>query len=404
MKLEDQDVTLEHILATAFMVPLVGPNQHPSDLTVRWGLTLNIVGLSGIAKTQRIAKAAAALGLPLQTVFPSHRQPEDFGGVPFMTPDGMSSGCALTQANKLMNVGYGVFFVDELSTARPAVQAACLGVVDSRCIGDRLFPGKVRMLTAMNPPEYAASGFELEAPMANRLAHIKYEPPTAQEWCDYQSGAGGPKLPPMANAEQQVLDRWDLEHPQVKALVSGFLLANPSEMHSQPEPNDPRAGRAWPSPRMWEYAMCAITTVRCLGMPKELENTLLYACVGDALAEAWDEWCEKADLPHPEDMLTKGWIPDTHRLDITALSLQAMWQWLTKLKDKEKQLRLAGNAWLLLDSMLDTLPDMTIVPASMLVQADLGHEALDPQCLEAASRVLMKMGDGGLSKYGPGAV
>ena len=263
-----------------------------------------------------------------------------------------------------------------------------------------MFPGKVRMLTAMNPPEYAASGFELEAPMANRLAHIKYESPTAQEWCDYQSEVNQPALEHVANAEKKVLTNWDLEHPQVKALVSGFLGANPDEMHKQPKPDDPAAGRAWPSPRMWEYAMCAITTVRCLGMPKELENTLLFACVGEGVAKAWDEWCEKADLAHPEDMLTKGWIPDPTRLDITALSLQSMWQWLVNLKDPEKQARLSGAAWRILDGMIPTMPDLVIVPAGKLVKAELAHKSPDPSCREAAERVIVSLGDEGYSKYG----
>ena len=131
------------------MTPLVSPGQHPSDLTVRWGLPTNIIGLSGTAKTQRVGAIARSLGLPLQTVFPSHHLPEDFGGINFVTPDGLASGCGLAPAKKLMNAGRGVFFIDELSTARPSVLASCFGVLDSRTFGDVLFPNMVRSLTAI---------------------------------------------------------------------------------------------------------------------------------------------------------------------------------------------------------------------------------------------------------------
>jgi hypothetical protein len=394
-----QKVSLEELLATAFSVPLVRPNQHPSDLTVRWGLSMNIIGLSGVAKTQRIKAAAAAVGLPLQTVFPSHRQPEDFGGINFVNADGLQTGCGLAQARKLMEAGKGVFFIDELATARPTVQAACLGVVDSRSIGDQVFSGKVRMLTAMNPPDYSASGFALEAPMANRLAHINYEPPTVQEWCDYQLGISSGAPLQMLDAEERVCKNWDNEQPMVRALVQGFLNAVPQAMHDQPLPNSPASGGAWPSHRMWEYAQCAMTTVRCLGMPKALENELLFACIGDKYSKEWISWCQKADIPTPEQMLTRGWFPDPDRQDIAAMALQSMWSWLVKVPDKGLRDRYAGAAWAILDSTIDVLPDMAIVPTAQLLGAGLDFENPDIGCKANCTRVLKKLRLHGFDKF-----
>jgi MoxR-like ATPase len=67
-------------------------------------------------------------------------------------------------ARRLTDAGHGLLFLDELTTAPPAVQAAMLRVVLERAVGDVELPASVRIVAAANPAEQAADGWELTAP------------------------------------------------------------------------------------------------------------------------------------------------------------------------------------------------------------------------------------------------
>ena len=76
-------------------------------------------------------------------------------------------------AVRLVRAGRGLLFLDELSTAPPAVQAALLRVVLERRVGALQLPaGAVRIVAAANPRVGAADGWELSPPLANRFVHL----------------------------------------------------------------------------------------------------------------------------------------------------------------------------------------------------------------------------------------
>jgi hypothetical protein len=389
-------VTLEQKILAALSVPQVDPfdPMGPNSPTCRWGLPLNIVGLSGIGKSQRVGAAVRSLGLPFQKVFPSHKQPEDFGGAIVPTPDGVVLECILPQARALMAAGQGVLFIDELTTARPAVQGPCLGLVDERKVGDHQLPNKVRVLAGMNPPEYAAGGFALEAALANRFVHIDAGKPEVGTWGDWMMGRSMSSLPSFQQAEQMVKDNWHHHWGQVRALVVGFVQAQGASMlHNQPTPDSEEGSGAWPSPRTWYFGTCAITTVRCLNLPKELENELLFGCIGSKHEVEWVEWCQKADLPHPEEMLRNGWIADSKRLDITMTALNSMSSWLCSHPDVVTRQALAENAWsIVLDTFGAGMKDIVLPIAHDLAVAQLNHNNPNKAAAEAAKKAMKTIG------------
>ena len=388
--------TLEQLIATSLMVP----RQDPNDPTCVWGLPLNIIGLSGIGKSERVAEACSILALNLQIVFPATKQPEDFSGAPWSTPSGIVMECILPQARNLIDSGSGVLFFDELSTARPAVQAACLGTFNDRRVGDHRLPPKVRVMAAMNPAEYAAGGFVLEAALANRMAHIQCPPPSATDWCDWLTGVNKLQSHTVVQAEALVRKNWSQHWSYVLGLMSGFMLSNPSQLHQQPLPDDPASGGPWASHRTWNWAGRAIATVRCLDMPKILETQFLEACVGKGPVKEWTEWVSKADLPTPIDMLTKGWKPNPARLDVMNASLTSMTTWLADLSRKDKNLAIPYGeaAWAIIDSVIAIgKKDIALRPASTLVTADLGIGCKNVQVQEAAKKILKPLT--GFSKY-----
>jgi hypothetical protein len=131
-------------------------------------------GAPGTGKTSAIRAMAEAMGLPCETVIASIREPSDFAGLPVVTGDVVRFAPPLW-ATRLAEAGTGVLFLDELSTAPPAVQAALLRVVLERTVGDLTLPDDVAVVAAANPPEQAADGWDLSAPLANRLCHLSWE-------------------------------------------------------------------------------------------------------------------------------------------------------------------------------------------------------------------------------------
>ena len=131
-------------------------------------------GAPGTGKTSAIRAMAQTMGLPCETVIASIREPSDFAGLPIVVGDGVRFAPP-AWARRLAEAGHGLLFLDELSTAPPAVQAALLRVVLERAVGDLTLPDAVAVVAAANPPEQAADGWDLSAPLANRLCHLAWQ-------------------------------------------------------------------------------------------------------------------------------------------------------------------------------------------------------------------------------------
>ena len=77
--------------------------------------------------TTALTQLAASLDLPLTTVIASVHEPSDFSGLPIVGDDPAEQGVPMAPpdwAVRLVRAGRGLLFLDELSTAPPAVQAA----------------------------------------------------------------------------------------------------------------------------------------------------------------------------------------------------------------------------------------------------------------------------------------
>ena len=130
-------------------------------------------GAPGTGKSSVVRAVAQGLGWPCQVVIASIREPSDFAGLPVVSGSGVRFAPP-TWATDLAAAGHGVLFLDEISTAPPAVQAALLRVVLERTVGDLRLPDDVVVVAAANPPEQAADGWDLSAPLANRFCHLDW--------------------------------------------------------------------------------------------------------------------------------------------------------------------------------------------------------------------------------------
>lgn len=386
---------LEKILSIALLVP----HGNPKDADCHWGLNVMLWGDPGIGKSDRAQQAANACDLPMQVVYAATSQPEDVSGAAF--PDGKGGARILPLLPgilKLVEDKKGVLFLDELSCARPAVQAAFLGVTLARRVGDIHLPPGVRIVAAANPPSSAAGGWDLEPPMANRFCHFNVDVPSADEWGAWLLAEGTEDLQPIHKGEAVIRKNWPKEWARTKGIVAGFLNRRPTLLYSIPEEGSPDRGRAWPSHRTWTFAARAMATCFCLGESNNVAIDFVEGCVGAGPASELAAWLAAANLPTPQEMLAKGYQLDMQRLDLVIAAYTGMTAHVVALTGTEK-VKMGAVAWKRLQDLIKNgMMDVAMNMATSLVTNGLGTKA-DPKVLEAAQPVLTELARNGMGRF-----
>ncbi|GAA3391662.1 sigma 54-interacting transcriptional regulator [Cryptosporangium minutisporangium] len=322
-------------------------------------------GQPGIGKSSTIEQLAADFGVGLETVIASVHEPSDFAGLPIVGPDPDRNGVPMAPpdwAVRLHRAGSGLLFLDELSSAPPAVQAALLRVVLERRVGSLPLPPAVRVVAAANPPDTAAGGWQLAAPLANRFVHLHWQ----HDPRIVVRGLGGtwPRLRPprlRPDALEQAVRR-------ARAGVCGFLTARPDYAHRLPTRTEARGG-AWPSPRTWEMALRLMAFTFAaeggdIGRLDETLSVLLRGTLGDGAGLELMAYLDRADLPDPEDVLRDpdGFAPP-HRGDLVNAVLTAMVEAVRRRCTRPRW----EAGWAVLARVTATAPaDALVVPASEL--------------------------------------
>jgi hypothetical protein len=266
----------------------------PLAIAVQANAPVVATGGPGVGKTSGIVALAKALDMPCETVIASLREPSDFAGLPIVTDNGVMLAPP-AWAKRLVEAGKGILFLDEISTAAPAVQAALLRVVLDRVVGDLPLPQDVRIVAAMNPADQAAGGWELSPPLANRFCHLTWNLNTS-EWIDGML-QGFPAL-----TFPIVRDGWETMIPQSRTLVASFIQHKQTSLYNCPK-NDSEAGKPWPSPRSWDMASRLSAACKASGAGQDVELPLIAGCVGDGHALEYVNWRDSLDLPDPEALL-----------------------------------------------------------------------------------------------------
>ena len=329
-------------------------------LAVSADLPVLLWGEPGVGKTAALNQLAEALELPLTTVIASVHEPSDFSGLPVLGDDPAEQGVPMAPpdwAVRLARAGTGLLFLDELSTAPPAVQAALLRVVLERRVGTLRLPPGVRIVAAANPRSSAADGWELSPPLANRFVHLQW----TYDHDVVVRGLGGtwPK------AALPRLDRERLPDAVTFArrAVCGLLTARPELVHQLPK-NEARRGGPWPSPRSWEMTLRLIAFATAAHASRDVLSMLVRGAVGDGPGLELLASLDRMDLPDPEVLLAD---PDAavlpERGDLRQTVLNGV---VEAVRTRPEQSRW-NAAWSLLVLALDTgAPDLVVVPAATL--------------------------------------
>ncbi|MFF6913680.1 AAA family ATPase [Streptomyces sp. NPDC012466] len=329
-------------------------------LAVAADLPVLLWGEPGIGKTAALTQLAAALDLPLTTVIASVHEPSDFSGLPIVGDDPAEQGVPMAPpdwAVRLVRAGRGLLFLDELSTAPPAVQAALLRLVLERRIGALRLPPGVRIVAAANPRSSAADGWELSPPLANRFVHLQWTHDTDV----VVRGLGG--VWPRATLPRLDPEKLPEAVDHARRAVCGLLTGRPGLVHRLPS-GEMRRGGPWPSPRSWEMTLHLIAFATAAGSSRDVLSLLVRGTVGDGPGLELLASLDRMDLPDPETLLADpaaAVLPE--RGDLRQAALDGV---VAAVRNRPERPRWDA-AWALLVRAVETgPPDVVVVPATTL--------------------------------------
>lgn len=277
-------------------------------VAIQAGIPVLVEGGPGTGKTSAINALGKALNRPTECVIASLREPADFGGLPVVTDHGVRLA-APAWAKRLAAAGNGILFIDEISTAAPAVQAALLRVClkepdGTNVVGEEVITG-LSVVAAMNPADQAAGGWELSPPLSNRFCHLPWNVNVGEYVNGMMEGFPMPQFPILP-------DNWQENIREARLLVASFIQHKQTALYNCPK-DDASAGKPWPSPRSWTMAATLSAACKAARAGQEVELPLISGCVGDGAALEFVNWRDALDLPDPEVLLKnpeKFVVPD----------------------------------------------------------------------------------------------
>jgi hypothetical protein len=288
-------------------------NATPTARVLAAALRANVAvllwGNPGIGKTSIINSWGESWGFHVESIVGSNREPSDFMGFPIEV-DGQTVYSDLAWARRLAAADKGLLFLDELTTCSPSVQRVMLRILQERIVGELKLPDTVSIVAAANPPSIAVDGWDLAAPVANRLMHLDWVF-DSDAWLEgFITDFAFDNAPSM----ESMLNDGDVSHKiRAKSTVLAFLKSRPDLRLSLP--TDPAtAGRGWASPRSWTNAAAVLAELHA----DDTEAMLLCVtgCVGEAIATEFIAWVISSDLYDPEEVIKNPDIVDwTNRPD-----------------------------------------------------------------------------------------
>jgi MoxR-like ATPase len=253
-------------------------------------------GAPGQGKTSVLKSFADQSGRKLEIILASIREPQDFAGLPAIS-NGTMSLIPPNWAQSLATDGNGILFADEINTAPPSVQAALLRVCLEKVAGDLDLGAGTSIVAAANPPEIAADGWDLAPPLANRFCHIDWELPGDVVAAGLVGNWPRVTLPTASEDDiekETRVEAWKL---------AGFLSARPELATAMPDSTG-QQGRAFPTPRSWEFVVKLVSLANAMGLSAEVKRLLVVGCVGQGAGSEYLSFRENMDLPSPETIIS----------------------------------------------------------------------------------------------------
>jgi hypothetical protein len=208
-------------------------------------------GPPGVGKSQMVAQIAARHAAPVIDIRLSQMEPSDLRGIPFRVEGRVDWAIPSILPDALRHGSAGVLFLDEITSAPPAVSAAAYQLILDRRLGEYQVPPHWAIFAAGNRQGDRGVTYSMPAPLANRFSHFEVET-HLDDWVSWAYANG------------------------IDERVIAFLRFRPELLFDFDPAHNPVA---FPSPRSWEFAHRGLRKFE--DHPELLQGTL-QACVGPA--------------------------------------------------------------------------------------------------------------------------
>lgn len=245
---------------------------------IQANVPVNLMGSPGLGKSDVIKQVAKKLGLKVIDFRLSTADPTDLTGLPFID-NGRSvflPNVAFPVETDPVPEGYNgwLLFLDEITNAPMAVQAAAYKLILDREVGLHNLHPQVKIVSAGNLiDDGAAVTGEMSTALKSRMAHINIEI-SIDAWLDWALSAG------------------------VHHSVTSFIKFKPTSLYQF----DPKVDAdTFPCPRTWGMVSSVIDTVG-LNHPAILQ--MLSATISDGTATEFVNYCKNfVGLPTYQDII-----------------------------------------------------------------------------------------------------
>ncbi len=272
-----------------------------------------IWGPPGIGKSQLVASVAAHASIPMIDLRLSQMEPSDLRGIPFRNGSTVEWAVPAMLPDEARHGPTGILFLDEITSALPAVSAAAYQLILDRSLGDYQVPDGWIITAAGNRQGDRGVTYAMPSPLANRFTHFSFD----------------------INLDDWVL--W-AHHNKIDERIIAFLRFRPELLFDFDPATDPVA---FPTPRSWEFAHHAMH--KFASQPEVLAASL-QACVGKAAGIEVNAFID--NLKHMPDItaiLNGNEITVPESIDLQYAVASSLVGHAVRTKDTEEETVILGN-------------------------------------------------------------
>ena len=243
-------------------------------------------GPPGVGKSQMVSHIATRHSAPVIDIRLSQMEPSDLRGIPFRVDQKVEWAIPAILPNTERHGSAGILFLDEITSAPPAVSAAAYQLILDRRLGEYEVPDNWAIFAAGNRQGDRGVTYSMPAPLANRFSHFEVET-HLDDWVAWAYKNG-------------IDDR-----------LIAFLRFRPELLFDFDPAHNPVA---FPSPRSREFAHRGLKKFEA--DPDLLQGTL-QACVGPAAGIELAAFVNNLDqMPDLDAIINGEQVPVPNEIDL----------------------------------------------------------------------------------------
>lgn len=159
--------------------------QAAGALTTSWMLH----GRPGVGKTEVVQTLATRIGAELYDLRLTTIEPQDLRGLPYF--DHARAKTVWYRPEDLPDTDApAILFLDELTSASPALQPTVYGLLQERRVGRHVLPANVLIVAAGNQVEDGAIAYDMGTALSDRLVHMIVQA-SADDWLKHYALPAG---------------------------------------------------------------------------------------------------------------------------------------------------------------------------------------------------------------------